>query len=138
MTSVTRRQVGTVFEILIIEDSRLLREMLADVLSSLGDVAVVAEADDEASGLALMKSHRPDLVIVDLELAAGSGIGVLAALHKDGERYGNPKAVVFTNHGSAILRRRCENLGIDGFFDKSYQLDDLIDFILSARDVRTL
>jgi DNA-binding NarL/FixJ family response regulator len=135
---VIRHQVGTVFEILIIEDSKLLREMLTDVLSSLDDVAVVAEAENEEKGLELAESHRPDLVIVDLELAAGSGIGVLAALHRDGEKYGNPKAVVFTNHGSGILRRRCENLGIDAFFDKSYQLDDLIDFILSARDVRAL
>lgn len=130
-------QVKTAFEILIIEDSRLLRAMLIDVLSSLDDIAVVGEAGDERTGLDLMERRRPDLVVVDLELAAGSGIGVLTALQRNREKYGNPKAVVFSNHGSSVLRQRCENLGIDGFFDKSYQLDGLIDFIQAARDVQT-
>ena len=122
------------FGILLIEDSRLLREMLVDMLNSLDDVAVVAEAADQANGVRLMESHLPDLVIVDLELAGGSGIGVLSELSRDRHRYGNPKAVVFTNHGSSVLRNRCEALGVDGFFDKSYQLDDLIDYIQSQRD----
>lgn len=127
-------QVTTAFDIVIIEDSRLLREMLVDVLSSLEDIVVVGEAGDENTGLDLMQSLRPDLVVVDLELAQGSGIGVLTALRHDRGKYGNPRAVVFSNHGSSVLRRRCENLGIDGFFDKSYQLNDLIDFIQAARD----
>lgn len=125
-----------ILTVLIIEDSRLLREMLIDVLSSVDSVVVVAEAEDEAAGLELMARHRPCLVIVDLELAAGSGIGVLTALHNDRGRYGDPRVVVFTNHGSSVLRRRCESLGIDGFFDKSYQLDNLIDYVQSERDAR--
>jgi DNA-binding NarL/FixJ family response regulator len=127
-------QIQTAYEVLIIEDSRLLREMLVDVLASLDDVVVVAEAEDQYKGLDLMESRHPDLVILDLELAAGTGIGVVAALRQDRERYGNPRVVVFTNHGSSVLRRRCEDLGIDAFFDKSYQLDDLIDYIQAARD----
>jgi DNA-binding NarL/FixJ family response regulator len=122
--------------VLIVEDSRLLREMLTDVLSSVDNVCVVAEAEDESTGLSLMESRQPDLVIVDLELSSGSGIGILTALHSDRNRYGDPKAVVFTNHGSSVLRRRCESLGIDGFFDKSYQLDDLIDYVQTERDAR--
>ncbi len=123
-----------VYDIEIIEDSVLLREMLVDVVSSVDKVAVVAEAEDQANGLSLMEAHRPDLVIIDLELKTGSGIGILTALSNDPERYGNPKTVIFTNHGSSVLRRRCEDLGVDGFFDKSYQLDELIDFIQSERD----
>ncbi len=121
-------------DVVIIEDSRLLREMLADVLSSVDYIAVVAEAEDQETGLRLIEDHQPDVVIVDLELSAGSGIGVLSALNDARGRYGDPKAVVFTNHGSKVLRRRCEDLGIEGFFDKSYQLDDLIDYIQSERD----
>lgn len=125
-----------VMGILILEDSRLLREMLVDVLSSVDNIAVVAEAEDEETGLGKAEQYKPDLVVVDLELSGGSGIGFLGALHKDKERYGAPNTVVFTNHGSSVLRRRCENLGINGFFDKSYQLDDLIDYIQSERDAR--
>ncbi len=124
-----------VFDVVIIEDSMLLREMLVDVLSSVDDVSVVGEAEDQSGGLHSMETKQPHLVIIDLELKAGSGIGVLTALSNDRERYGNPKTVIFTNHGSSVLRRRCEDLGVDGFFDKSYQLDDLIDFIQNERDI---
>lgn len=110
--------------------------MLGDVLSSLDNISVVAEAADEQGGLQHIEHCRPDLVIVDLELTGGSGIGVLSALHRDPGRYGMPKAVVFTNHVSTILRSRCEALGIGGFFDKSYQLDKLIDFIQAERDAQ--
>lgn len=126
-----------VLDVLILEDSRLLRELLVDVLSSIDDIAVVAQAEEQETGLRLTEMHQPHLVIVDLELAGGSGIGFLDALRKDRGRYGDPRAVVFTNHGSSVLRRRCENLGIDGFFDKSYQLDDLIDYIQSEHDALT-
>ncbi len=98
-------------DVIIIEDARLLREMLADVLSSVDRIAVVAEAEDQYTCLRLMEDHQPDVVIVDLDLSAGSGIGVLSALNGDRGRYGHPKAVVFTNHGSRVLRRRCEDLG---------------------------
>ena len=125
-----------VLDVVLIEDSKLLREMLADMLSSVDKIAVVAQADDQDTGLRLVEDHQPDVVIVDLELSVGSGIGVLSALNDDRGRYGDPKAVVFTNHGSRVLRRRCEDLGIDGFFDKSYQLDELIDYIQSERDAR--
>lgn len=123
--------------VMIIEDSALLRDMLADVLSSVERIAVVAEAEDQMRGLHLAEVHQPNVVIIDLELSGGSGIGVLAALRSDRNRYGDPKAVVFTNHGSSTLRRRCESLGVDGFFDKSYQLDDLLDYIQSERDALT-
>jgi DNA-binding NarL/FixJ family response regulator len=108
--------------------------MLVDVLSSVDSVRVVAEAEDQASGLNLTERHHPDLVIVDLELGDGSGIGVLAELSRNRGRYGDPRTVVFTNHGSSVLRSRCEALGVDGFFDKSYQLNDLIDYIQIQRD----
>lgn len=123
-----------VLGILLIEDSRLLREMLVDVLSSLNNVAVVAEAAGQEEGVRLMENHRPDLAIIDLELSEGSGIGVLTALSGAPEKYGNPRTVVFTNHGSNVLRNRCEALGVDGFFDKSYQLNELIDYIQEQRD----
>ncbi|MDT8387378.1 MAG: response regulator [Thiogranum sp.] len=121
-------------DVVVIENCRRLREMLIDVLLGVDDIDVVAHAEDEKTALSLMESHQPHVVIVDLDLSGGSGIGLLTALNNDRGRYSDAKAVVFTNHNSVALRRRCESLGIDGYFDKSYHLDDLIDYIRSERD----
>lgn len=125
---------NTVMDVLILEDSSLLRGMLIDVLASVAGIRVVGEAEDEATGLELTERLKPDLVIIDLELVTGSGIGYLTRLREHQEIYGSPLAVIFSNHSSAILRRRCESIGIDGYFDKSYQLEELISFIHNQCD----
>lgn len=110
----------------------MLRGMLCEMLAELDGVGVVAEAEDEAGALAALEAQRPDLAIIDLELRTGSGLGVLRQLQAEPERYGRPCAVVFSNYGHAPVRARCEQLGVERFFDKSFQLDELIDFVQAA------
>jgi DNA-binding NarL/FixJ family response regulator len=118
--------------IVLVEDSAMLRGMLRDMLEELDGVAVVAEAEDEQGALAALETHRPHLAIVDLELRAGSGLGVLRQLQAAPERFGRPRTVAFSNYGHAPVRARCVQLGVDRFFDKSFQLDELIDFVEAA------
>ncbi|KIN92457.1 response regulator [Thauera sp. SWB20] len=118
--------------VVLVEDSAMLRGMLCEMLAELDGVGVVAEAEDEQGALAALEAQRPDLAIIDLELRAGSGLGVLRQLQAEPERFGRPRAVVFSNYGHAPVRARCEQLGVERFFDKSFQLDELIDFVQGA------
>ena len=118
--------------VVLVEASAMLRGMLCEMLAELDGVGVVAEAEDEAGALAALEAQRPDLAIIDLELRTGSGLGVLRQLQAEPERYGRPRAVVFSNYGHAPVRARCEQLGVERFFDKSFQLDELIDFVQAA------
>ena len=118
--------------VVLVEDSAMLRGMLCEMLAELDGVGVVAEAEDEQGALAALETQRPDLAIIDLELRQGSGLGVLRQLQAQPERFGRPRAVVFSNYGHAPVRARCEQLGVERFFDKSFQLDELIDFVQAA------
>ena len=118
--------------VVLVEDSAMLRGMLCEMLAELDGVGVVAEAEDEQGALAALETQRPDLAIIDLELRQGSGLGVLRQLQAEPERFGRPRAVVFSNYGHAPVRARCEQLGVERFFDKSFQLDELIDFVQAA------
>lgn len=115
--------------VVLIEDSPILCEMLRDVLEEIDDVEVVADAEDEAGAIAALEHAEVDLAIVDLELSAGSGLGVLSHIHADPQRFGQPRAVVFSNYGHDAMRARCEALGVERFFDKSFDTDSLIDFV---------
>ena len=115
--------------VVLVEDSAMLRGMLCEMLAELDRVSVVAEAEDEQGALAALEAQRPDLAIIDLELRQGSGLGVLRQLQTQPERFGRPRAVVFSNYGHTPVRARCEQLGVERFFDKSFQLDELIDFV---------
>lgn len=111
----------------IVEDSPVIRDSLIAALEELADVQVIGSAPDEASAVSWLgqASGRYDLVIIDIFLKAGSGLGVLrAAAHARLAA----KFVVLTNYATPDIRRRCEQLGADRVFDKSRELDSLIDY----------
>ena len=116
-------------QILLIEDSPLLRRLLTESLVEIEGVQVCGYAETEVQALEQLEDKIVDLAIVDIELSQGSGVGVLRALQKDPERYGYPKKVVFTNYSHSAMRQRCQELGIDAFFDKSLEMDDLVAYI---------
>ncbi|WP_265945785.1 response regulator [Dechloromonas sp. A34] len=118
--------------IVLIEDSLLLRETVGAVLGELAGVRVVGAAADETTAIELLQSQQPDLAIVDLELRAGSGLGVLRMLYGNPDRFGRPRAVVFSNHNQSQLRERCIALGAERFFDKSTQMDELLAYVRLA------
>ena len=68
----------------IVEDSPLIRDGLIATLEELAAVVVVGYAEDEASATAwLAQPEAPvDLLIIDLFLKRGSGMGVLRATQK--------------------------------------------------------
>ncbi len=124
---IARNALG--LRVFLIEDSVLLRDALADMLGEIDNVALVGSADTEAESLAGLEETPSDLVIVDLALRQGTGLGVLAALASDSARYHAPTAVVLSNHAYPQIRERCARLGAAAFFDKSLEIPDLIEFI---------
>ncbi len=111
----------------IVEDNATIRENLIATLEELAGVAAVGTAETENDGKAWLLEHASewDLAIVDLFLKQGSGLGVLSAVR---ERLPGQKIVVLSNYATADIRKRCEQLGVDAVFDKSNEIDALIDF----------
>lgn len=119
-------------KVVLIEDSWLVRQSLGAILDEMAGVKVVGGAEDESSALELLQREQPDLAIVDLQLRAGSGIGVLQALSRQPDRFGHPRAVVFSSHGQSVIRERCLALGVERFFEKANQLEDLLAYVRQA------
>ncbi|MBU1265831.1 MAG: response regulator [Thiobacillus sp.] len=124
-------------KVFLIEDSELLQELLSDMLSELEGIDFCGCADGEAEALRRLAETPVDLVIIDIELKQGSGIGVLDALQTDSGRYGNPRKAVLTNYAHATMRQRCEHFGMDAFFDKSLHINQLIDYVVDAAHTKS-
>jgi CheY-like chemotaxis protein len=69
-------------KVLIADDDRLVRTMLADLLGELGHVVVAAENGAEA--VALVARERPDVVVLDLLMPRLSGLDALKAIRAAG------------------------------------------------------
>ncbi len=109
----------------IVEDSPVIRENLIATLEELGPVLVVGTAEDEASAVQWLsqEGNQFDLVIVDIFLKKGSGLGVITAASTLTQRH---KLVVLTNYATTDMRAKCLALGADKVFDKSNEIDSLL------------
>ena len=109
----------------IVEDSPVIRENLVAALEEMAPIDVVGTAEDENSALSWLaeSQNQCDLVVVDIFLKSGSGLGVLKAAANVGLA---AKLVVLSNYATPDMRRKCLELGADRVFDKSNEIDALI------------
>jgi DNA-binding NarL/FixJ family response regulator len=109
----------------IVEDSPIILDNLVATLEELAPVKVVGSAADEASAVRWLAEagNQCDLVIIDIFLKSGSGLGVLKSSARTAQ---SAKRVVLTNYATADMRRKCAELGADRVFDKSGELEELI------------
>lgn len=119
----------TPLKIVLVEDSALLRDLLSGMLKGIAGIEITAVADSEKGAIETLLQTRPDLAIIDLELRGGTGLNVLAATHEAPQRFGDLRTVVFSNHAHAIVQGRCRALGALAFFDKSFQMEELLEWI---------
>lgn len=117
----------------IVEDNPTIRENLIGTLEELACVIAVGTAETENDGKDWLNAHRQewDLAIVDLFLKQGSGLGVLAACR---DRPSRQKVVVLSNYATADIRQRCAQLGVDAVFDKSNEIDALVEYCLQQNN----
>lgn len=111
----------------IVEDSPVIQENLIAALEELACVSVVGTATDEVTAVQWLAAHAHDcdLMIVDVFLAQGSGLGVLKAAYQHGKP---AKLVVLSNYATPDMRRKCIELGADRVFDKSNEIDALMSY----------
>ena len=111
----------------LVEDNPLIRENLAETLHEMvgAEVVGISDAQSEATLWLCDPSHEWDVAVVDIFLKRGNGVQVVAALqgHKRQQ-----KIIVLSNYASPEVRSQCLRLGADAVFDKSTELDDLIEY----------
>jgi len=109
----------------IVEDSPLILDALVSMLQELTPVQVVGSAADESHAVAWLDEpgHACELLIVDIMLKSGSGLGVL---RRTAHSAVPVRRVVLTNHATPDMRAACRALGAERVFDKSGELEDLI------------
>ncbi|QHI99426.1 response regulator [Xylophilus rhododendri] len=113
----------------IVEDNVTIRENLIGTLEELALIQTVGIAETESDGRHWLEQNPEawDLAIVDLFLKQGSGLGILAACK---ERLPHQKVAVLSNYATPDVRTRCAQLGVNAVFDKSNEIDALVDYCI--------
>jgi two-component system cell cycle response regulator len=109
--------------ILIIEDERLARESLRELLTESG--YDVTSAADGPSALRVLDAVNPDLIITDLAMPDMSGFEVIEAIRLQVARSEVP-VIIVSAHDETQLRVRGFESGADDFVAKPIDFDELL------------
>lgn len=114
--------------LLLIEDEADMRESLATALRFEG--FAVHTATDGESGIEQARSHRPDLIVCDIQMPQQDGYDVLAAVRADPNLSPTPFIFLTARSGKSDLREGMVR-GADDYLTKPVSLDELIAAIYS-------
>ena len=121
--------------ILLVEDSAILVERLRETLGALEGVEVVDAVADESSAVVAATAQPIDVIVLDLQLRKGTGLGVLQRLGSK-----RPEVIVFTGHDMQEYKGRASALGVRHFLVKARDHERLPELIreleLQHRDAR--
>jgi len=114
--------------VFLVEDSAVIRDNLTAALEELAPVEIVGFAEDVPTATAriLANPRSCDLLVIDLFLRRGSGLELLrktAALTEVCK-------VIVSNYATPDMRRKCLELGADRVFDKSNEIEALVDYCI--------
>jgi len=110
-------------KVLVAEDSALIRERLAGLLSELPQVEIVGEASDGSSALRLFFACRPRAVILDIQMPGPNGIEVLRQIKAEDR---GCVVIILTSYQQPEFRDRCAQAGADFFFHKSTEFEKVL------------
>lgn len=107
---------GGTKRVIIADDHAIVRRSLAEILTEIGNLTIVAEASNGLETIALVKQHSPDLLLLDAAMPLARGVQV----YSEARRWSpNTRVVVITGFTSATLLADWLSAGVDGLFLKS-------------------
>jgi len=109
--------------ILIVDDHPLVRTGFAQLIGDCPDLEVCCEAADMAEALRLIDSNPPDLAIIDLSLAGGSGLDLIERVKS---RNPNILMLVASMHDEALYAERVLAAGARGYINKQEAQESII------------
>jgi DNA-binding NarL/FixJ family response regulator len=115
--------MGAPTRIFIVEDSPRVLEVITSLIGTIEGASVAGTSAHASGAILRIAAMVPDVVILDVRLASGSGLEVLRAIRAESAR--TPIVIVFSGYMPEVLRRLCFELGADYAFSKATDFEQL-------------
>lgn len=109
--------------VLIIEDHTLVRQSLVKTVTAEPGFEVAGEAGHSDEALELVRTRRPDLVLLDIGIPGEDGLQIAARLRKQSP---SVRILFLTMHTDDASIRRAVALGADGYVPKTASTEELV------------
>ena len=108
--------------VMIVDDHKMIREGLRKILEFEGEIQVIEEADNGQECLKKLRSAKPDIILLDINMPVMNGIETLQALKKKRKKY---KVLMLTVHNEVEYLLKAVDIGIDGYILKDSDSNEL-------------
>lgn len=126
----TLNKIVSPITVLLVDDHPVVRAGYRRLFESTPDIRVVAEAEDGETGYALYREYKPDVVVLDLNMA---GTGGLETLHRIKARDANARVLVFSMYSNETIVQRTLQLGATGYLTKQGSPGQMIDAVRQVK-----
>ena len=109
-------------KIMITDDHSMIREGLKNLLELDGDIEVIAEAEDGEDCLEKLKTVKPDVLLLDINMPKKTGLDVLSELK---DKKSKIKVLVLTVHNETEYLMKAVEIGINGYVLKDSESAEL-------------
>lgn len=116
----------------VVDDNATLRAVACLEVEMSDDLVLVGSAQDGAQAIDVAREHRPDVILLDLDMPVMSGMDALPHLV---ELVPDAVIVVYTAHDSAAARAQAQRLGANAYIVK--QAMPVRDVLAHVRTVRS-
>jgi DNA-binding NarL/FixJ family response regulator len=110
-------------KVLIVDDSAIIRVRLAELLTEVEGIEIVAQSDNAYDAADLIRELEPDVAILDVRMPRRSGLDLIEDVKNSRQP---PKIIMLTNFPTPENREKCLNSGADYFFDKSSEIEGVM------------
>ncbi len=115
--------------VMLVEDHILIRMGLVTASQLVPDIELVAEVEEGEEAVECYRTHRPDIVIMDLRLPGMDGVQTIVALRKE---FGNVQVLVLSTYAADDDVYRAIQAGASGYLLKDMPLNTLVEAIRSV------
>jgi len=118
--------VPKMIRILAVDDHPLLRKGLAAVVNAEPEMKLVAEGSNGEDAIEKFRTHRPDIVLMDLQMPGVNGI---EAINRIQNEFPNARIIVLTTYTGDVQVLRALKAGARGYILKGHVHRELLDAI---------
>ncbi|MBB3178791.1 response regulator transcription factor [Variovorax sp. Sphag1AA] len=116
--------------IVVVDDHPIVREGIGWLIGQAPDMEVVAEAANGLEAIERVRSLRPDIVLLDLQMPVMGGIDALTAIRGEDP---SARVIVLTTYAGDALVQRALKAGAVGYILKANVRADLLDAVRAVR-----
>jgi two-component system response regulator NreC len=120
--------------VVLADDHVVVRSALRMLLEEEADITVVAEAGDASSAIRYVKGHRPDVLILDINMPGGSGLGAIPTIRTQSP---DTQIVMLTMQAETAAAREALQAGVLGYILKEAAGEDLVKAVRLAAEGKT-